>query len=54
MFAPALTGVALLALLLSVDVLGPRRRGEARPRGWLAMAPLALVPFFVLLCLAKA
>ncbi|MFE9019110.1 hypothetical protein ACFYNL_11135 [Streptomyces sp. NPDC007808] len=54
MFALALTGAALLALLPAVDVLGPRRRGEARPRRWPAMAPLALVPFLVLLSLAKA
>ncbi|WP_128428738.1 hypothetical protein [Streptomyces cyaneus] len=54
MFLLAVTGTLLLILLLTVDVLGPRRRGDARPGRWLAMATLIPVPFMVLLCLAKA
>ncbi|MDO0914663.1 hypothetical protein QQM39_28685 [Streptomyces sp. DT2A-34] len=54
MFLLALTGALLLILLLAVDVLGPRARGDARPGRWLAMATLIPVPFLVLLCLAKA
>ncbi len=54
MFLLAVTGTILLLALLRVDVLGPRRRADARPGRWLAMAALIPVPFLVLLCLAKA
>ncbi|WP_369169639.1 hypothetical protein AB5J49_17930 [Streptomyces sp. R28] len=54
MFLLTVTGALLLILLLAVDVLGPRRRGDARPGRWLTMTTLIPVPFLVLLCLAKA
>jgi hypothetical protein len=54
MFLLAVTGAMLLLMLLRVNVLGPRRRGEDRPGRWLAAATLIPVPFLVLLCLAKA
>lgn len=52
MFLPAITGALLLLALLTVDVLGPRRRADARPGRRPAMATLVPVPFLVLLCLA--
>ncbi|MET9969704.1 hypothetical protein ABZZ80_28205 [Streptomyces sp. NPDC006356] len=53
MFLLAVTGALLLLALLTVNVLGPRRRADARPGRWPAMATLVPVPFLVLLCLAK-
>ncbi|KMS72496.1 hypothetical protein ACM01_22920 [Streptomyces viridochromogenes] len=53
MFLLTVTGAILLLALLTVDILGPRRRADARPGRWLAMATLIPAPFLVLLCLAK-
>ncbi|KUO01994.1 hypothetical protein AQJ67_22655 [Streptomyces caeruleatus] len=50
----AVTGAILLLAVLTVDVLGPRRRADDRPGRWLATAALIPVPFLLLLCLAKA
>ncbi len=52
MFVLAVTGVALLAVLLAVDVVLPRTRGRRR-RTWLACALLVPVPFAVCLLLAR-
>ncbi|MFF5479865.1 hypothetical protein ACFY5C_21335 [Streptomyces sp. NPDC012935] len=54
MFLLAVTGVMLLIALLAVNVRGPRRRKDARPARWPAMAPLITIPFLVLLYMAKA
>ena len=54
MFLLAATGTMLLAALVVVNVLRPLRRADDSPRRWLATATLILVPFLVLLCLAKA
>ncbi|MFE4646607.1 hypothetical protein [Streptomyces sp. NPDC056730] len=51
MFLLAVTGLFMLALVLLVDVLLPRRRGR-RTGVWLAAAVLIPVPFMVCLALA--
>lgn len=54
LFLLTLTGTMLLLTLLTVNVLGPRRRAEERPGRWPAAAPLVAAPFLVLLCLTKS
>ncbi len=51
MFLLVVTGVALLALVLAVDVLLPLRRRGRQLGAWLGMAALIPVPFVVWLSL---
>lgn len=52
MFLLALTGVALLVLVLVVDVFLPLRRTGRRLGTWFGMAALIPIPFVVWLSLA--
>lgn len=51
MFLLAATGVLMMALVIAVDVLRPRRRGQ-RLTTWLGTAVLIPLPFTVLMTLA--